>query len=172
CIATSYPIILKNFLDEQNISADVHKISGSVEIAPGIGLSAGIFDIVSTGSTLISNGLKEVETVLHSEAILVGNKDLDQEKNKLIEQLLFRIEAVLAGKNNKYVLMNAPNEKLKDILTLIPGMRSPTVLPLAAEGWSSIHSVLNEDDFWNSIEKLRQAGAEGVLVVPIEKMIR
>jgi len=172
CIATSYPIILKNFLDEQDISADVHKISGSVEIAPGIGLSVGIFDIVSTGSTLISNSLKEVETVLHSEAILVGNKDLDQEKNKLIEQLLFRIESVLAGKNNKYVLMNAPNEKLKDILALIPGMRSPTVLPLAAEGWSSIHSVLNEDDFWNSIEKLRQAGAEGVLVVPIEKMIR
>lgn len=172
CIATSYPVILKNFLDGQNISADVHKISGSVEIAPGIGLSAGIFDIVSTGSTLISNGLKEVETVLHSEAILVGNKDLDQEKNKLIEQLLFRIEAVLAGKNNKYVLMNAPNEKLKGILALIPGMRSPTVLPLAAEGWSSIHSVLNEDDFWNSIEKLRHAGAEGVLVVPIEKMIR
>jgi ATP phosphoribosyltransferase len=169
CIATSYPVILKNFLDEQNISADVHKISGSVEIAPGIGLSAGIFDIVST---LINNGLKEVETVLHSEAILVGNKDLDQEKNKLIKQLLFRIEAVLAGKNNKYVLMNAPNEKLKGILALIPGMRSPTVLPLAAEGWSSIHSVLNEDDFWNSIEKLRHAGAEGVLVVPIEKMIR
>ena len=172
CIATSYPIILENFLNANNISANVHKISGSVEIAPGIGLSAGVFDIVSSGSTLISNGLKEVQTVLHSEAILVSNKNLDQGKNQLIEQLLFRIEAVLSGRNNKYVLMNAPNEKLNDILALIPGMRSPTVLPLAAVGWSSIHSVLNEDDFWNSVEKLRQAGAEGVLVVPIEKMIR
>ena len=172
CIATSYPIILENFLNAHDISANVHKISGSVEIAPGIGLSAGVFDIVSSGSTLISNGLKEVQTVLHSEAILVSKKNRDQGKNKLIERLLFRIEAVLSGRNNKYVLMNAPNEKLNDILALIPGMRSPTVMPLAADGWSSIHSVLNEDDFWNSIEKLRQAGAEGVLVVPIEKMIR
>ncbi|NQW27715.1 MAG: ATP phosphoribosyltransferase [Flammeovirgaceae bacterium] len=171
-IATSYPSILTKFLNENNISAEVHKISGSVEIAPSIGLADGILDIVSTGSTLISNGLKEVETILHSEAILVSNKHLNDDKKELITKLLFRINAVLSGKNHKYVLMNAPNDKLDDILAVLPGMRSPTVLPLAEKGWSSIHSVLSEDTFWNNIEKLRAAGAEGLLVVPIEKMIR
>lgn len=171
-IATSYPNILKAFLKEHQISAEIHVISGSVEIAPGIGLAEGICDIVSSGSTLLSNGLKEVETVMRSEAVLVARKDLDPEQQSLLNQLIFRMNAVLEGKNNKYVLLNAPNTSLKNIIELLPGMRSPTVLPLAEEGWSSIHSVINEDDFWESIEKLRAAGAEGILVVPIEKMIK
>lgn len=171
-IATSYPVILSNFLKKENISAEIHEISGSVEIAPGIGLAQGILDIVSSGSTLISNGLKEVEVVMKSEAVMVANKSLDQEKLKILEKLIFRIDAVLEGMNNKYVLLNAPNTKVSTILDILPGMRSPTVLPLATDGWSSIHSVINEDEFWENIERLREAGAEGILVVPIEKMIR
>lgn len=171
-IATSYPNILKGFLDRNNIQADIHVISGSVEIAPGIGLAEGICDIVSSGSTLLSNGLKEVETVMKSEAVLVAGKSLDTGQQALLEQLTFRMDAVLEGKNTKYVLLNAPNAALEKIISLLPGMRSPTVLPLAEKGWSSIHSVINEDDFWENIEKLREAGAEGILVVPIEKMIK
>ncbi len=171
-IATSYPNILKAFLDEKGVSAEIHTISGSVEIAPGIGLAEGICDIVSSGSTLMSNGLKEVDTVMKSEAVMVANKELTSEKQKIVDQLIFRINAVLEGKNNKYVLLNAPNDSLDTIISLLPGMRSPTVLPLAQDGWSSIHSVINEDDFWGNIEKLREAGAEGILVVPIEKMIK
>jgi ATP phosphoribosyltransferase len=171
-IATTYPVILTQFLKEQGVSSEIHTISGSVEIAPGIGLADGICDIVSSGSTLLSNGLKEVEKVLVSEATLVANNELSKTKQELLDQLLFRIEAVLEGRNNKYVLLNAPNEKIEEIVSLLPGMRSPTVLPLAAEGWSSIHSVLKEEDFWENIQKLREAGAEGLLVVPIEKMIR
>lgn len=171
-IATSYPNILKKFLDQKGISCEIHEISGSVEIAPGIGLAEGICDIVSSGSTLLSNGLKEVETVATSEAVMVATRGLEAEKKKILDQLIFRINAVLEGKNNKYVLLNAPNANINTILGLLPGMRSPTVLPLAEEGWSSIHSVINEDDFWENIEKLKEAGAEGVLVVPIEKMIK
>jgi ATP phosphoribosyltransferase len=171
-IATSYPVILGNYLKNKGLKSDIHVISGSVEIAPGIGLAEGIFDIVSSGSTLMSNGLKEVEVVMKSEATLVANKNLTEEKESILNQLLFRIDAVLEGRNNKYVLLNAPNEKVEAIVKLLPGMRSPTVLPLATAGWSSLHSVINEDDFWGSIEKLRQAGAEGILVVPIEKMIK
>ncbi|MFH6983671.1 ATP phosphoribosyltransferase [Marinoscillum sp. 108] len=171
-IATSYPNILKKFLDTKGITAEIHQISGSVEIAPGIGLAEGICDIVSSGSTLLSNGLKEVETVMKSEAVMVADSKLSDEKRVLLNQLIFRINSVLEGKNNKYVLLNAPNDSLDKIISLLPGMRSPTVLPLAQEGWSSIHSVINEDDFWENIEKLREAGAEGILVVPIEKMIK
>tara|TARA_Y100001972_G_C7661537_1_gene333748 strand:+ start:1280 stop:2137 length:858 start_codon:yes stop_codon:yes gene_type:complete len=171
-IATSYPYILKSYLDEKKVSAEIHEISGSVEIAPGIGLAEGICDIVSSGSTLLSNGLVEVEEVMRSEAVLIGSDKLDNEKKKLLDQLVFRMDAVLVGKNNKYVLLNAPDESLDKIIDLLPGMRSPTVLPLAEKGWHSIHSVINEDDFWGSIEKLRAAGAEGILVVPIEKMIQ
>lgn len=171
-IATSYPTILKKYLGDKGVQAEIHEISGSVEIAPGIGLAEGICDIVSSGSTLLSNGLKEVETVMQSEAILVASKNLDAEQINLLDQLVFRMNSVLEGKNNKYVLLNAPNEALNEIIEILPGMRSPTVLPLADKGWSSIHSVINEDDFWESIEKLRSAGAEGILVVPIEKMIK
>ncbi len=171
-IATSYPFILKNHLDDHNIKAEIHKISGSVEIAPGIGLTDGICDIVSSGSTLISNGLKEVEVIMKSEAVLVGHDDLNDHKMKLLDRLVFRINAVLEGRNNKYVLLNAPNDQIDEIVKILPGMRSPTVLPLAEKGWSSIHSVINEDEFWENIERIREAGAEGILVVPIEKMIR
>ena len=170
-IATSYPIILSDFLKKNNISADIHEISGSVEIAPSIGLADAVCDIVSSGSTLLSNGLKEVETVFFSEAVLIKHPSLPDEKKRLLEQLLFRIDAVQSGKNNKYILLNAPNESIQEIIDLLPGMKSPTVLPLAVSGWSSIHSVINEDDFWEVIENLKQAGAQGILVVPIEKMI-
>ncbi|MBN7810447.1 ATP phosphoribosyltransferase [Algoriphagus sp. H41] len=170
-IATSYPKILGDYLKAQNISAEIHEISGSVEIAPSIGLAEGIFDIVSSGSTLMMNGLKEVEEVFKSEAVLIGNKNLADWKKAILDKLLFRINAVQTGKSNKYVLMNAPNESIQRIIELIPGMRSPTILPLAQEGWSSIHSVLSEDQFWENIEELRAAGAEGILVVPIEKMV-
>lgn len=170
-IATSYPKILGDYLTEHQISAEIHEISGSVEIAPSIGLATGICDIVSSGSTLLSNGLKEVETILHSEAIIIGNQQLSADKTAILDKLLFRIEAVQRGKNSKYILLNAPNEKLEEITQLLPGMRSPTIVPLADKGWSSIHSVINEDEFWEVIEKLRGAGAEGILVVPIEKMI-
>ncbi len=170
-IATSYPVVLQRFLDEQHIQADIEVISGSVEIAPGIGLAAGICDIVSTGSTLLMNGLKEVATVMTSEAVLVGHPNRNQETQVLIDALRFRLNAAQAARKNKYILLNAPNEQLDTIVGILPGMRSPTVLPLAQEGWSSVHSVIREDDFWNKIDQLKKAGAEGILVVPIEKMI-
>lgn len=170
-IATSYPKILSDFLKKHDIKADIHEISGSVEIAPGIGLANAICDIVSSGSTLLSNGLKEVEVVFNSEAVLIGNQSLNPVKEALLQKLLFRIDAVQYAKNNKYILLNAPNESIEEIIRILPGMKSPTVMPLAEEGWSSIHSVINEDEFWEIIEKLKEAGAEGILVVPIEKMI-
>ena len=170
-IATSYPKILGDYLKAEGINAEIHEISGSVEIAPSIGLAEGIFDIVSSGSTLMMNGLKEVEEVFKSEAVLIGNKNLADWKKAILDKLLFRINAVQKGKSSKYVLLNAPNDSLDKIINLIPGMRSPTILPLAQEGWSSVHSVLSEDQFWENIEELRAAGAEGILVVPIEKMV-
>lgn len=170
-IATSYPFILSSFLKKNGISAEIHEISGSVEIAPSIGLADGVCDIVSSGSTLLSNGLQEVETVFHSEAVLIANPALEPQKQQILSKLLFRIDAVQSGKNNKYILLNAPNDAIEKIINILPGMKSPTVLPLAVSGWSSIHSVINEDDFWGVIENLKQEGAEGILVVPIEKMI-
>ena len=170
-IATSYPVLVQQFLDENNINAEIHEISGSVEIAPGIGLAEAICDLVSSGSTLFTNGLKEVETVLQSQAVLIKNYQLGHVQQYLLDKLLFRIRAVKKAKNNKYILLNAPNEKLTEIISLLPGMKSPTVLPLAIEGWSSVHSVLSENEFWEIIEKLKAAGAQGILVVPIEKMI-
>ncbi len=170
-IATSYPVILSKFLKEKNIDAEIHEISGSVEISPSIGLADAIFDIVSSGSTLISNGLKEVERVMSSEAIIIGKADLNETKAKILNELLFRIRSVQEAKTNKYILLNAPNNKLDKIIDTIPGMKSPTVLPLAEEGWSSVHSVVNEDKFWEVIDNLKSNGAQGILVVPIEKMI-
>lgn len=170
-IATSYPVLVQHFLNENKVNAEIHEISGSVEIAPGIGLADAIVDLVSSGSTLFMNGLKEVETVLKSEAVLIRNNDLSSQKKQLLEKLLFRIRAVRKARNNKYILLNAPNNSLEEIISLLPGMKSPTVLPLAEAGWSSVHSVLNENEFWEIIEKLKAAGAQGILVVPIEKMI-
>lgn len=170
-IATSYPKILKDYLKSHQIEAEIHEISGSVEIAPSIGLAEGICDIVSSGSTLLMNGLKEVEEIFKSEAVLIGNHDMADWKKVIVDKLLFRINAVQKGKSNKYVLMNVPNASISRVIELIPGMRSPTILPLAQEGWSSVHSVLSEDQFWENIEELRAAGAEGILVVPIEKMV-
>ncbi len=170
-IATSYPVLVGEFLKKNNIEAEIHEISGSVEIAPGIGLADAICDIVSSGSTLFMNGLKEVETILKSEAILIRNPDLKAEQLAILQKLVFRVQSVKKAKNTKYVLLNAPNEKLDEIIGLLPGMKSPTVLPLAEKGWSSVHSVLNENEFWDIIEKLKAAGAQGILVVPIEKMI-
>ncbi len=170
-IATSYPHLVGRFLKDHNISAEIHEISGSVEIAPGIGLADAICDLVSSGSTLFMNGLKEVETILNSEAILIRNTSLSQAHIHTLNRLLFRIKAVKKAKNNKYILLNAPNANLDEIVRLLPGMKSPTVVPLAEPGWSSVHSVLNENEFWDIIEKLKQAGAQGILVVPIEKMI-
>ncbi|MEN8191310.1 MAG: ATP phosphoribosyltransferase [Bacteroidota bacterium] len=170
-IATTYPIILQKFLSDNNIAASIHKISGAVEITPNINLADAIFDVVSTGSTLISNGLKEVEQIIKSEAVLVASKNLSGEKNDLLEKILFRIRSVNLAKNNKYILLNAPNETLDTIISLLPGIKSPTILPLAIDGWSSIHTVIEEDDFWERIENLKSAGAQGILVVPIEKMI-
>jgi ATP phosphoribosyltransferase len=170
-IATTYPKILNNYLTENQISAKVHYISGSVEITPNINLADAIFDIVSTGSTLISNGLKEVETVLKSEAVLISNNNLSESKKLLLEQILFRIRAVNQAKNNKYILLNAPNDALEKITKMLPGVKSPTIMPLAIEGWSSVHTVISEDDFWNKIENLKKAGAQGILVLPIEKII-
>jgi ATP phosphoribosyltransferase len=170
-IATSYPFLVNEFLQKNKITGDIHEISGSVEIAPGIGLADVVVDLVSSGSTLFMNGLKEVETILQSQSVLIKNSLLNKEQELLLNKLVFRIQAVKKAKRNKYVLMNAPNEKLKDIIALLPGMRSPTVLPLAESGWSSVHSVLNEDEFWEKIEQLKAAGAEGILVVPIEKMV-
>ena len=170
-IATTYPLLVRQFLDKHQISAEIHEISGSVEIAPGIGLADAIVDLVSSGSTLFMNGLKEVETVLQSQAVLIRHERLGASQQALLERFLFRIRAVGKARNNKYVLLNAPNDKLGEIIRLLPGMKSPTVLPLAEAGWSSVHSVLSENDFWDIIEKLRAAGAQGILVVPIEKMI-
>lgn len=170
-IATSYPVILQDFLIRNHVTAEIHEISGSVEIAPGIGLADAICDLVSSGSTLFMNGLKEVESILRSQAVLIRNEQLTDEQLKVLSRLLFRIQSVKKAKNNKYILLNAPNDKLNDIITLLPGMKSPTVLPLAEEGWSSVHSVLSEDVFWDIIEQLKAAGAQGILVVPIEKMI-
>lgn len=170
-IATSYPNILRKFAKEKKLNIDIHTIQGSVEIAPGIGLSDGIFDIVSSGSTLISNKLKEVEVVMKSEALLIGNKKLDNEKEKILEDFLFRIKSVLIADDKKYVLMNAPSDKVSDIVKILPGIKSPTIMPLATEGWTSIHTVLDQKHFWEIVGHLKEAGAEGILVLPIEKMI-
>lgn len=170
-IATSYPVILQQYLTKQGINALIEQLSGSVEIAPGIGLADGVCDIVSTGSTLLTNGLEEALTVMKSEAVLVARKDLDSETSELVEQLLFRIRSVMNARQNKYILLNAPNQNLEEIIALLPGMKSPTVLPLAMEGWSSVHSVVPEDEFWAITGKLKDLGAEGLLVVPIEKMV-
>ncbi|MDM1361056.1 ATP phosphoribosyltransferase [Myroides marinus] len=170
-IATSYPFVLEKYLKEKGVKASIEFISGSVEIAPSIGLANGVCDIVSSGSTLMSNGLKEVEKVLDSQAILISNKALDKEKQLLLEKLLFRIKSVLNAKERKYILLNAPNDKLEQIISILPGMKSPTILPLADQGWSSLHSVIQEDQFWEIIDELKALGAEGILVAPIEKMI-
>lgn len=170
-IATSYTGLLQKFLNENNLKAEIHEISGSVEIAPGIGLADAICDLVSSGSTLFTNNLKEVEVILDSQAALVANKNLNSENRQILDNLLLRINAVKAAKNNKYIMMNAPDHQLKNICALLPGMKSPTVVPLAESGWSSVQSVVNENDFWDVIEKLKQFEAQGILVVPIEKMI-
>jgi ATP phosphoribosyltransferase len=170
-IATSYPKTTEAYFKENQINASVHVISGSVEIAPNIGLADGICDIVSSGSTLFKNGLKEVEQIMSSQAVLIANKELDPELSKVLDRLVFRIKAVLASKNNKYILLNAPNDKIEAITKLLPGMKSPTILPLAREGWSSMHSVINENEFWDVIDRLQVTGAEGILIVPIEKMV-
>jgi len=170
-IATSYPVILKKYLAEHGVSADIHFLSGSVEIAPSIGVADAIFDIVSSGSTLISNGLKEVEVAMRSEAVVIANRNLDEKIKPVLARLLFRIRSVMAASNNKYILLNAPNENLQKIIDLLPGMKSPTVMPLAEEGWSSVHSVLKESTFWEVIDSLKELGAQGILVIPIEKMI-
>ena len=170
-IATSYPVLTQQWLDKNGVQAEIQEISGSVEIAPGIGLADAIVDLVSSGSTLFMNGLKEVETVLKSQAVLIRNERLGEAQQQLLEKFLFRIRAVKKARNNKYVLLNAPNDRLQEIIQLLPGMKSPTVLPLAEEGWSSVHSVISENDFWDIIERLKDAGAQGILVVPIEKMV-
>lgn len=170
-IATSYPRVLRKFLQKNKIHADVHIISGSVEIAPGIGLADAICDLVSTGSTLMMNGLREMETIFHSEAVLVAGRNLPEKQHQILDKLLFRLQAVKKASNNKYIMMNAPNENLKEIFEVLPGLKSPTVVPLAENGWSSVQSVVNEDTFWEVIEKLKALHAEGILVVPIEKMI-
>ncbi len=170
-IATTYPNILKKVLQDNNLNADIHVINGSVEICPVIGLADAIFDIVSTGSTLLSNGLVEKEKMVYSEAVLIKNDKLNTEKEQILEKLLFRIHAIKAAKSNKYILLNAPKDKLDDIIKLLPGMKSPSVLPLADSGWVSVHSVVEESKFWDIIDQLRAAGAQGILVVPIEKMI-
>jgi ATP phosphoribosyltransferase len=170
-IATSYPKILKAYLKEKGVKADLHEISGSVEIAPGIGLADAIFDIVSSGSTLVSNQLKEVEIIMQSEALLIANNSLEKEKLEILDELLFRFEAVQAADGKKYVLLNAPKDKLKEIIEVLPGMKSPTVTPLANGDWVSVQSVIAEKHFWEIIGKLKALGAEGILVLPIEKMI-
>ena len=170
-IATTYSTILQNYLTKNNIDAEIHEISGSVEIAPGIGLADAICDLVSSGSTLFTNGLKEVEVILQSEAVLTANKKLSAENKAILDKLLLRINAVKTAKNNKYILLNAPNNQLKNIAGLLPGIKSPTIVPLAEEGWSSVQSVVNENDFWEVIEKLKAYDAEGIIVLPIEKMI-
>lgn len=170
-IATSYPGILRRFLDKNNVKADIHVITGSVEISPGIGLADGIFDIVSSGSTLVSNNLKEVEVVMKSEALLIRNKKMDEDKVKTLQELLFRFDAVRSAQDKKYVMMNAPKSNLKEIIAVLPGIKSPTIIPLADDEWCSIHTVLDEKRFWEIIGKLKELGAQGILVTPIEKMI-
>ena len=170
-IATSYPVILEKYLQEHGVKADIHILSGSVELAPSIGMADAIFDIVSSGSTLISNGLKEVEVIMKSEAVIIANQNLDADIQAILDDLIFRIRSVMAASNNKYILLNAPNENLQKIIDTIPGMKSPTVMPLAESGWSSVHSVLSEKEFWSVIDRLRELGAQGILVIPIEKMI-
>jgi len=170
-IATSYPKLLSDFFQKNNIIAEIEEISGSVEIAPGIGLADAVCDIVSSGSTLLTNGLREVETVLKSQAAIIANKNLNAEKLEILNRLLFRIRAVKYAKENKYILLNAPESALSGISAILPGMKSPTILPLMEKGWYSLHSVVKEDEFWESINKLKEAGAEGILVIPIEKMI-
>jgi len=170
-IATSYPNILKTFLQREKVDAAVHEISGSVEIAPGIGLADAVFDIVSTGSTLISNGLKEVETTLKSEAVIIGNDSITPEKQAIIDEMIFRIKAIRRAKKRKYIMMNAPNDAIDQIVEILPGIKSPTIVPLSIEGWSSVQSVIEESEFWERIQKLKQTGAEGIIVVPLEKMI-
>jgi ATP phosphoribosyltransferase len=170
-IATSYPNIVREFLKKNHVDAGIHEISGSVEIAPSIGLADAICDLVSTGSTLLSNGLREVEIVLQSEAVIIANPSIEPAKKVILDKLLFRIEAVKKAKNNKYILLNCPNTAIERITSVIPGMKSPTIVPLAREGWSSLHSVVDENDFWEKIDLLKAMGAEGILVVPIEKMI-
>jgi ATP phosphoribosyltransferase len=170
-IATSYPRLLGNYLKENNLSSEIEEISGSVEIAPGIGLADAVCDIVSSGSTLMTNGLHEVVTILKSQAVIISNKNLDDHKQNILDRLLFRIRAVKNAKENKYILLNAPLESLQEICKILPGMKSPTILPLEEKGWCSIHSVVKEDEFWDRIDQLKNAGAEGILVIPIEKMI-
>jgi ATP phosphoribosyltransferase len=170
-IATSYPVLVQKYLDQHKVKAEIHEISGSVEIAPGIGLADVVCDLVSSGSTLFMNGLKESETILNSQAVLVKRNNLPAELVSILERLLFRMESVKKAKKNKYVLLNAPNAQLDKIIALLPGMKSPTIVPLATEGWSSVHTVIAEADFWNLIEQLKAVGAEGILVIPIEKMI-
>lgn len=170
-IATSYPFTLRQFLDENNVQADIHTISGSVEIAPNIGLADGICDIVSSGSTLFKNGLRETQVILKSEAVLVKSLKLNSELDSILEKLLFRIQAVLRAKNSKYILLNVPNEKIEEVSSILPVLKSPTVLPLAEKGWSSLHSVIDEQKFWEVIDELKRAGAEDILIVPIDKMV-
>lgn len=170
-LATSYPNTLQKYLTAKGVNAEIHEISGSVEIAPNIGLSDGICDIVSTGSTLFKNGLKEVEVMHQSEAVIIAGNNLDAETQAILDQFLFRINSVLAARNNKYVLLNAPNNKLEEITALLPGMKSPTIMPLADSGWSSVHSVMSDHEFWENIDALKAAGAQGILIVPIEKMV-
>ncbi len=170
-IATSYPVILRKFLEKNGIDAEIHVITGSVEISPGIGLSDAIFDIVSSGSTLISNNLREVEVVMRSEALLIGNRDMSEDKRSLLQEILFRFAAVKNAEDKKYVRMNAPKDKLEDIIQVLPGLKSPTIIPLADEAWCSVHTVLDQKRFWEIIGKLKELGAQGILVTPIEKMI-
>lgn len=170
-IATSYPVILKKFLEEHNINAEIHVITGSVEISPGIGLADGIFDIVSSGSTLVSNNLQEVEVVMKSEAVLIANKNLDKDKQELLDQMMFRFKAVRNAEDKKYVRMNVPKTHLKEIIDVLPGLKSPTIIPLADDEWCSVHTVLDEKRFWEIIGRLKEMGAQGILVTPIEKMI-
>lgn len=171
-VATTYPQVLNRFFAGNKVKADIHIISGSVEIAPSIGLADAICDLVSSGSTLFTNGLREVETVMNSEAVLIARKNLNAELETILEKLLFRIKSVKAAKQNKYILLNAPNKKLDEIIGLLPGIKSPTVMPLAEEGWSSVHSVINENDFWEVVESLKNKGAEGILVLSIDQMIQ
>jgi ATP phosphoribosyltransferase len=170
-IATTYAGILQQYLTKNHIDAEIHEISGSVEIAPGIGLADAICDLVSSGSTLFTNGLKEVEVILKSEAVVVAGKNLSDDKKAILDKLTMRMNAVKSAKNNKYIMMNAPNHQLKNIAAILPGTKSPTIVPLAESGWSSVQSVVNENDFWDVIEKLKQHEAEGIIIVPIEKMI-
>ena len=170
-IATSYPFILKKYMKEKGIATDIHVITGSVEISPGIGLADGIFDIVSSGSTLVSNNLREVEVVMKSEALLIGNKQMDEGKKAILKEMLFRFAAVRQAEDKKYVRMNAPKARLQEIIEVLPGLKSPTIIPLADEEWCSVHAVLDQKRFWEIIGKLKELGAQGILVTPIEKMI-